>query len=214
MIPWRIKKWLSDHQPLIYHLLAHRRPGENSPAHWDAQLESTWDAPYRRWPTVNAIVAEQVAQDSLLLDVGCGTGSLLRELRVKGYTHIHGLELSPYATRRLLLEGISVHQGRIPKLPFPDSTFDAVVLSQVLEHVVRRNLLLSEIRRITKPGGLCLIFVPDNCQGPIDEPEHVVMFNEETLRTLLSKSFKTEEIRSFRDENHKMPYLYARCRIQ
>ena len=211
MIPWRAKNWVSERYPLAYHVAANFGLKQNSAEHWDAILERTWSDTYRDWPTTNAIVEECIAKDALLLDIGCGTGSLLRHLRSVGFTKVHGLELSNYAVRRLLSEGIPVHQGKLPHLPFPSGTFDAVVISQVLEHVVRRHTLLSHIQRVMTPRGSCLVFVPDDCQGPIDEPEHVVKFTADSLRALLSTFFTVARLESFRDSNHKMPYLFALC---
>lgn len=211
MIPWRMKSWVSESFPLIYYLVNSGMAGANSAAHWDEQLAKTWNDAYRDWPAVNEFIRATVDPETLLLDVGCGTGSLLRHLSEAGYTRLHGMELSAYAIRRLLREGFCIHSGNLPTMPFPADTFGAVVLSQVLEHVIRRKTLLQEIRRILVPGGRFLVFVPDDCQGPIDEPEHVIKFTEASLRQTLSTHFAVDRLEHFRDPNHKMPYLFAMC---
>jgi len=102
-----------------------------------------------------------------------------------------------------------MHLGKLPSVPLPDNTFDVVIASQVLEHLVRRGRFLREVRRILKPGGRALIFVPDDCLGPIDEPEHVIKFTALSLRKLLEAHFAVTSVESMRDVNHSMPVLFA-----
>ena len=89
-----------------------------------------------------------------------------------------------------------MHSGLLPQIPLPDSTFDVVIASQVLEHIVRRAKFLKEIRRVMKPEAKAFIFVPDDCLGPISEREHVVKFNARTLRKLLERYFSVVSLRS------------------
>ncbi len=44
--------------------------------------------------------------------------------------------------------------------PFPDNTFDTVISTQMLEHVERPWVVVHEIQRILKPGGICIITAP------------------------------------------------------
>jgi len=55
-----------------------------------------------------------------------------------------------------------VHDLRKP-LPFPDNTFSAIYASHVLEHLYRSQglVLLSECKRVLKPGGVLRLVVPD-----------------------------------------------------
>ena len=101
LIPWRLKNFVSEHFPLLYHLLRNAGAPANSAEHWDAALERSWDDPIRSWPGKNALIASLVRADAAILDVGCGNGSTLRHLQGLGYTDLHGLEISPYAIRRL-----------------------------------------------------------------------------------------------------------------
>ena len=210
LVPWRLKFFLSSNVPLLYHLAVNAGLRANSPEHWDARLAETWDDPVRHWPTKNALIASRTMPTDVILDVGCGDGHMLRTLRSAGYQHLHGLEISDYAVQRLRGEGIHMHKGKLPRIPLPDNTFDVVIASQVLEHVIRRRLFLKEIKRVLKPGGVACIFVPDNCLGPIDEKEHVICYNSGSLRAFLERFFSSVEIESMRDVNHAAPILYAR----
>ncbi len=209
MIPWRLKNSLSGHFPLLYHLAINAGFRGNSKEHWNKQLEDTWDAPTRSWPSKSALIASLTSPSDSILDIACGNGSILRDLNALGYLNLHGLEISDYAIRRLSLEGIRMHSGMLPSIPLPSASLDAVIASQVLEHIVRRTRFTKEIVRILKPGGQAFIFVPDNCLGPIDESEHVAMYNARSLGALLQKHFSVIGLQSMRDVNHVMPILFA-----
>ena len=209
IIPWRLKNFLSGHFPLLYHIAVNVANQGNSPEHWDARLSETWDDPARRWPTKNELIASLTRPYEVIADIGCGNGSILLHLKACGYSNLHGIEISRYAIRRLQEEGITMHFGLVPSIPLPDATFDVVIASQVLEHVIRRRRFLREIARVLKPDGRAFIFVPDNCLGPIDEPEHVAIYNAQSLRKLLEVEFRVVTLQSMRDANHSMSVLFA-----
>jgi 2-polyprenyl-3-methyl-5-hydroxy-6-metoxy-1,4-benzoquinol methylase len=208
-LPWRVRKVLSQHFPLLYHFAANWGRTGNSPGHWDARLAETWDAPVRQWPTKNELIASLTNPGEWILDIGCGDGGILRSLKARGYRNLHGLEISDYAVSRLRAEGIEMHSGMLPAATLPLAAFDVVIASQVLEHVIRRRRFLTEIRRLLKPGGRALFFVPDDCLGPIDESEHVVKFTARTFRKCLETRFRVVELRSMKDVNHPMSILFA-----
>lgn len=213
MIPWRVKNFLSRHFPLAYHLAVNVGIKGNSQEHWDRMLAESWDDASRAWPTKNEMIAERTEASMKILDVACGTGSILRALRVRGYRNLCALEISQYAVDRLNAEGITARRGALPDIDFPDAEFDVVIASQVLEHVIRRHKFAGEIRRVLKPGGRAFIFVPDNCLGPIDEPEHVIMYSRGSLDAFLRRYFAVAGVQSIRDANHRMPILFAEvCR--
>ena len=208
-IPWRVRNFLSEHFPLLYHFARNAGTGGNDPGHWDDWLSKTWDDASRVWPTKNELLASLTQPSDVIIDIGCGNGSILRYLHGRGYAHLHGLEISPYAIGRLRAEGIEMHEGVLPSIELGDAMFDVVIASQVLEHVIRRGRFLEEIRRVLKSGGRAFIFVPDDCLGPIDETEHVIKFNAGSLRSLLAKHFTVVRLESIRDANHPIPILFA-----
>jgi SAM-dependent methyltransferase len=203
---------VSEHFPLLYHLAANAGRNSNSQAHWDRCLEETWDDPGRNWPAKNELIESLVSTDATVLDVGCGTGGILRYLRKRGYENLHGLEISAYAVERLRSEGISMHVGRLPEISAESGSFDVVIASQVLEHIVRRDRFAKEIWRVLRPGGRVLVFVPDDCLGPIAEPEHVIKYNRDSLGRFLGRHFNVLDVKSIRDPNHEMPVLFALAR--
>jgi ubiquinone/menaquinone biosynthesis C-methylase UbiE len=100
-----------------------------------------------------------------ILDVGCGTGSALKQLALAHPAQKYwGLDLSPYylhhAARRLsFVQNLSLVTENAERMPLADASFD-VVTSVFLFHELparaRRNVL-SELWRVLKPGGLLVI---------------------------------------------------------
>ena len=97
-----------------------------------------------------------------VLEVGCGSGVIMRELarRTGGANRLIGRDMSPYllrearalARREGLLDHIDFGEGRAEALPLPDSAVDVALSSTVFEEG-NAELMLSEIVRVTRPGG-------------------------------------------------------------
>lgn len=208
-VPWRVKKWCADRFPRLYYLLVHSWRGTNSAGYWDKVLERAWDDPRYVWPTKNRMFSGYFKKDSTIVDIGFGTGTLLRSFLAQGFTGLWGYEHSDYALSRMAEMGVAVRKGSLPDLALPDSFFDGVIVSEVLEHLLRRRRFLREIARILKPAGRAVVSVPDNCMGPEEEPEHTIRYTAHTLRLLLEEYFHVEEIFSIQDENPKDQSLVA-----
>ena len=210
LLPYRVRKVISDHLPLLYHVAANIGREPNSVEHWNDRLRDTWDA--RDWPIKVERIVERTTSTCAVLDVGCGTGSILRRLAERGYGELHGLELSDYAIARLRSGGITMWKGMLPDLPMASATFDVVIASQVLEHIIRRTRFAREIARVLKPGGQAFIFVPDHCLGPIEEREHVIRYDRRTLHRFLGRTFEVVSVESMKDTNYEMSVLFAHVR--
>ena len=103
-------------------------------------------------------------QINTVLDIGVGKGQLAKLMAQKGkaVTGI-GLELQSYGldTSALLVDhGINIVEASANRMPFSDSAFDAVIMSHILEHVGNVTEVLLEVRRVLKPTGYLLLFVP------------------------------------------------------
>src|SRR5271167_1878631 len=112
-----------------------------------------------------------------LLDVACGTGRFLREVKANyPRLHVTGLDLSPHylsVARRELAPWSRTRfvEGMAEAMPFADAEFDVVTciyLFHELPPPIRRGAV-SEIRRVLRPGGT-LIFVDSLQTG--DEPDY------------------------------------------
>lgn len=93
-----------------------------------------------------------------LLDVGCGAAALAEKLAGETAVDYVGCDLA--VTAGGAGNGLFV-EADAAKLAFSDCIFDAVVCSEVLEHLPEPARALSEIGRVLVPGGFALITVPN-----------------------------------------------------
>lgn len=110
--------------------------------------------------------AAALAPGQRVLDVGCGTGSLLlaADRRVP-YLHLWGIDVDPamlqQARRKATRAGaaMDLQVASATRLPYPHQTFDCVMSSLCLHHLTTRDKFrtLREIARVAKPGGCVLI---------------------------------------------------------
>lgn len=100
-------------------------------------------------------------RDKEILDAGCGTGSILKQLGNPAKNV--GVDLAPEAISFCRQRGLNnVSQADICALPFANASFDAVVCSSVLYHqwVKDPAVAVRELHRVLRPGGLLLLNVP------------------------------------------------------
>jgi SAM-dependent methyltransferase len=94
-----------------------------------------------------------------ILDVGCGTGANLMMLSQFGETE--GVDISHDALSFCRERGLqNVRHGAAEKLPYGDGEFDLVTALDVVEHLDDDLAGLREFRRVLRPGGHILLFVP------------------------------------------------------
>lgn len=97
-----------------------------------------------------AIIASHVTPGSRVLDIGCGNGELLADLRDERGCNAHGMEIDPENVAECVARGLSVIQGDADRdLAFyPDGGFDFAILSQTLQTTKRPDQVLEELLRV------------------------------------------------------------------
>lgn len=92
-----------------------------------------------------------------LLEIGAGTGHQAQQLAMHGYS-VEAIDLqnSPYRDAKVF--PVTQYDG--VHLPFASECFDIVYSSNVLEHVEHLRLLLTEVNRVLKPGGISVHIMP------------------------------------------------------
>lgn len=131
-----------------------------------------------------------------LLDVGTGNGYLLDVARELGFD-CAGVELSAQAAAKASERFPGrVFAGTLEQAAYPDSSFDVIAMTDVIEHLGDPNGLMREVVRIAAPGALLFIITPD-----ADAPsrvilgrdwfqykyEHVVYYTPASLAALLGR---------------------------
>ena len=129
-----------------------------------------------------------------LLDVGCGPGRLLQELRGQGWD-VYGVDFSSVAVSRAQSAGLNVKEGDLLTSGFENNFFDVVVFSHSLEHVYDPVATLREARRILRPGGRVLLYLPNagSAEASLfgqwwvawDPPRHLFHFDKHSSARLL-----------------------------
>lgn len=101
---------------------------------------------------------EKYGSGKQFLDVGCGTGLILRHLPPGAI----GIDLNQRHLARAAkyAPNAKVQVGDAENIPFTDSVFSTVVCTETLEHLVLPQKALSEIHRVLKPGGIFIGSTP------------------------------------------------------
>lgn len=129
-----------------------------------------------------------------LLDVGCGSGEWLLEMRRRGWT-VAGVDFDESAVKLARQEALKVECGSLEEQNYPDDYFDAVTLNHVIEHVPDPVRTLAECARILKPEGKLVLFTPNNASlghllfkeswRGLEPPRHLHVFSMKSLRGAL-----------------------------
>ena len=125
-----------------------------------------------------------VAPGEYVLDVGCGSGVVTREIarRVGAHGLAVGLDPSPAllgVARELAHEAglgdrMEFREGSALRLPFPDNSFDAVLCVTVLSHVPGGEAAVPELARVTRPSGRVGVFDLDTDMTAFTHPDRAL----------------------------------------
>ncbi len=119
---------------------------------------TTRERVFKRW----LIDAASIESGESVLDVGCGTGTLLQEIaRREPSARVTGIDADPaileIASRKLANVGAACElvRGNATEMPFADDTFDHVVSTLFFHHLrpADKRITIEEIMRVLRPGG-------------------------------------------------------------
>ncbi len=141
-----------------------------------------------------------------LLDIGCGAGNLLQAARKNGWD-AQGLDVSANAVKHVSGLGFEVFQGELRDARLPAQHFDVITAAEILEHLPEPRLLVQEVLRLLRPGGLFWTTTPHahglsarvlglqwRCVWP---PEHLQLFSIGGVKALmLSVGFRDIRVRT------------------
>jgi SAM-dependent methyltransferase len=144
-----------------------------------------------------ALIAEFTEAGAHVLDAGCGTGETLA-----GLDHLErdGVDIIPDYRDAVTANGLFAEVGDLEALPYLPSAFEAVVCTDVLEHVLDLNAAVRELLRVLRPGGVLIIRVPDSedLHDYLDAPWryiHLRRFDEASVILLFTRVFGCEVVK-------------------
>ena len=136
---------------------------------------------YLLYPRINSYLCGNV------LDIGCGIGGFLQYR-----TDTVGVDVNPETVKYCQQQKLDARIMEIDQLPFESSTFDGVLMDNVLEHIGEPELILKEVKRVLVEGGKFVVGVPGS-KGYVSDPDHKVFYSKEKLVMTLSKAGFVEE---------------------
>lgn len=144
-------------------------------------------------------------KSDITLDLGAGNGqNALKAARfcrkVLGYEIDSDLiEIAKKSAKKLSLKNVKFEKANLEKpLSIKGNSFTKIIFIDVLEHLNKRDQILTEIKRILKPDGLLLLSVPNSQTSwkklqrsvgvcSFSDPDHKIEFSEKSILNLLKK---------------------------
>jgi len=140
---------------------------------------------------IEKIRALKPGLESRVLDVGCGTGGLLRALVDAGYANVKGVEFSEYAGALARAGGLPVVVGDVLDGVLGDEQFDVINATEVIEHLRDPMAFFRHLKGMLRPGGVFIYSTGNTssayarstgAQWPYLNPEgHLFYYSPETL---------------------------------
>jgi 2-polyprenyl-3-methyl-5-hydroxy-6-metoxy-1,4-benzoquinol methylase len=149
--------------------------------------------------SVFAFLCEKLTRLSRLLDVGCGSGTFLSDMRTLTDCEVYGVDVSNLAAKTARQNyGIDTFAGSVLGSPFRSSYFDVITAWSYLEHINDPSRVLRKFSDLLKPDGWCVIKTPnfDSFNARLfkerwyhlDCPRHLYIYTPKTVAKLLEKS--------------------------
>ncbi|MDB5799591.1 MAG: putative SAM-dependent methyltransferase [Rhodocyclales bacterium] len=168
--------------------------------------------PHRRAAFDSSILWQTAIPGGKLLEIGCGNGGTLACLSDFGW-QTQGIEADPIAAKFARQRGLNVINGDAAAQTFNANTFDAIIMSHVIEHVSDPAALIKRCHVWLKPGGHLTLLTPNfNALGHrlfkrhwlhLDAPRHLHIFSRNALTLMCRQTgfTHTESTSTLRDAN-------------
>lgn len=113
----------------------------------------------KRLATIVTISQNLTPKPKLLLDIGCGDGTLLANISAEQKV---GIDLDTTYVKRIKNANIMFVRADATRLPLKSDAFDLITAPEVLEHLENPFACVQEIKRVVKKGGYFLTSVPND----------------------------------------------------
>lgn len=149
--------------------------------------------PHRRAAFDASVMWLPAKPGSRLLEIGCGAGENLAHLAQLGW-QVEGIEPDPGAASIARGRGLTITEGCLNANSFSPESFDAIVLSHVIEHLDNPLEITNIYHTLLKPNGLLIMLTPNtDAFGHrryrenwlhLDPPRHLFLFNKTSIHRL------------------------------
>ncbi len=147
------------------------------------------------------VLSCHVVRGKSVLDVGCGLGYGSWLLAANGVERLVAVDLNEAKVCQTVAHCARLQEASIlvmdaQRLGFRDASFDAVTCFEVIEHVPRPDMLLSEVERVLRPDGILILSTPNRAVRllPVQRPwnpEHLREYTLSALRRELERHFSS-----------------------
>ena len=160
------------------------------------------------------LIKNRFSKDLRILDIGCGGGEFLIQLKEMGFSNLSATDIDQYSD----LSKNNVNFKKVDlcyeKLPWQDNYFDLITAWEVFEHLENPHFLIKEITRVLKPGGKVVISMPnvfhiiskliflktDDFPRWNWKNNHITVYSKSIFNKAFLKNLKLEEIKYFMPE--------------
>jgi 2-polyprenyl-3-methyl-5-hydroxy-6-metoxy-1,4-benzoquinol methylase len=199
-----IKEYVENR--IIANVINYELGGKNSIGKLAKIYKEHWDY-YMKW-----IDNKYISKKSKILDVGCGNGILLKQLRIAGFNYLFGID--PYISNDIIYKDIIIEKKHIYNL---SDKFDFIMLHHSFEHMEEPHTVLEKLISLLNDSGTILIRIPviDSYMWhnykehwfQIDAPRHSFIYSIKSINYLCqSHNLKVDKI--FFDSTSKQ-FLYS-----
>lgn len=169
---------------------------ENRESHHGENEKIRWDYSHIKHELVYKPLLDRISlftRKGKLLDIGCSNGSFVHSAQKMGW-QAFGMELEKKSIEIARSFGLTVFTKDLMTQALPAGSFQVVTMWQVLEHLADPIMILNEIRRILKPGGVLALSTPNISSigwmllkgqwGAIEPDVHLNLFNSKGVRKI------------------------------
>jgi SAM-dependent methyltransferase len=156
-------------------------------------------------PIKNYLRGTIISPNKSILDVGCGSGQFLYEMKELGLK-VYGVEPGKFNKAGNERHNLNIKNNDLISARFPPNYFDIITINQVLEHIPNPSETIKELFRVLNKDGVLIIGVPNTNSlaynlfkkywYQLDVPRHLFDFSKDNLKQLLKKEgFNIKKIR-------------------
>jgi len=129
--------------------------------HQEKPMPHEWSRNSRRHnDLINYFLSQNIPLNARIIDVGCGNGSFLRDLKARGYQNLFGCDWIDQKSSDFSYTVVDLNQDGLKH--YSNQSFDCVLCSDVIEHLENPAHFLRELKRISVANGEIFLTFP-NC---------------------------------------------------